>query len=397
VRWSGPCRSPRSSTRTEGSRTDGSERRTLLLVGTGILAVAALAAGAFVLLVWAVAAALPALAAIWWNRAAWRGLEATAEVRPAKVFAGERVAITVRIRNASRLPRPIVRASLWLPEGLRIDRSGDAPAAGDRRRLSIEGRSEVTVRFDVSAAARGEHWVDPIDVELADPFDLVRVRRQIPLEGPIVVMPEPSSGAPLRVRRVLPFGAPAPAARLFEDRERFAGVRAYEPGDPMRHVHWRLSAHAGELQTMLFDPTRSAEVLFAVDVAHGEPFWRSVDVPLAEETIGWASYAARQAIASGWRVGLVANTHLKRGRGALRIPPATSAARESALFTALARMPNQPTNDLAPVLREVGRRMVRRTTVLVLSPDPGPSLRREMAVLRRRGADVVHVAPEAPS
>ena len=29
-------------------------------------------------------------------------------------------------------------------------------------------------------------------------------------------------------------------------------------------------------------------------------------------------------------MGLVANTHLKRGRGALRIPPATSAAREAA-------------------------------------------------------------------
>ena len=63
------------------------------------------------------------------------------------------------------------------------------------------------------------------------------------------------------------------------------------------------------------------------------------------------------------------------------------------LFTALARMPNQPTNDLAPVLREVARRMARRTTVLVLSPDPGPVLRHEMEVLRRRGADVVHVAP----
>jgi uncharacterized protein (DUF58 family) len=350
-----------------------------------------------VLLVWAVAAAIPPLAGLWWSRNAFRGVEVTASTNPTKAFAGERVAIAVRIRNGSRLPRPIARVSLWLPEGLRVDRPGDPPSAVDRRRLSLEGRSEVTVRFDVSAAHRGEHWIDPIDVELADPFELVRVRRQVPLGSPIVVMPEPTTGAPLRVRRVLPFGAPAPAARLFEDRERFAGVRAYEPGDPIRHVHWRLSAHAGELQTMLFDPTRSAEVLFAVDVAHGEPFWRSVDAPLAEETIGWASYAARQAIASGWRVGLVANTHLKRGRGALRIPPATSAARESALFTALARMPNQPTNDLAPVLREVGRRMIRRATVLVLSPEPGPSLLREMEVLRRRGADVVHVAPEAPT
>ena len=231
-------------------------------------------------------------------------------------------------------------------------------------------------------------------MDLGDPFDLSPIRRRLEVDRPLLVMSEPAFGVPLRVRRALPFGSPTQAARLFEDREHFAGVRDYEPGDPMHHVHWRLSAHAGTLQTKKFDPTRSAEVLFALDVAHGEPFWQSVDERLAEETIGWASYAARQAIAAGWRVGLVANTHLRRGRGPLRIAASTSAGQESALFAALARMPNQPTNDLAPVLREVGRRMVRRTTVLVLSPEPGPWLRHEIEVLRRRGSDVVHLSPE---
>jgi uncharacterized protein (DUF58 family) len=355
----------------------------------------ALASGAFVVLVWAAAVFLPAVAGLWWLRAAWRGVEVRSELRPAKAFAGEDVTLRIEIRNTKRTPLPVVRVVVALPEGISAGHEpGPVTFSGHRRRLSIEGSSDAAVSFTVRTQHRGEFWLEPIEIELSDPFDLVPVRRRIPLERPIVVMPEPANGVPLRVRRVLPFGAPASAVHLFEDQEHFAGVRDYEPGDPMHHVHWRLSAHSRRLQTMRFDPTRSAEVLFALDVARGEPFWRSVDAELAEETIGWASYAARQAIAAGWRVGLVANTHLKRGRGALRIPPATSAASEAALFTALARMPNQPTNDLAPVLREVGRRMVRRTTVLVLSADPGPSLLREIAVLRRRGADVVHVAPE---
>lgn len=350
------------------------------------------------MLVWASAVVLPAFAGLWWSLTAWRGVEVRSEMTPTKVFAGEDVTLRIEIRNAKRTPLPIVRLAVALPEGLSPGfELAPLAFAGHRRRLSIEGRSDVSVSLRVRTDRRGEFWLEPIDVELSDPFDLMPVRRTIAVERPIVVMPEPSSGAALRVRRALPFGAPAPAARLFEDREHFAGVRDYEAGDPMHHVHWRLSAHAGRLQTMVFDPTRSAEVLLALDVARGEPFWRSVDAELAEETIGWASSAARQAIAAGWRVGLVANTHLKRGRGALRIPPATSGASEAALFTALARMPNQPTNDLAPVLREVGRRMVRRTTVLVLSTDPGPALLREIAVLRRRGADVVHVAPGLPT
>ncbi len=200
---------------------------------------------------------------------------------------------------------------------------------------------------------------------------------------------------PIRMRRWLPFGMPVPAARLFEDREHFAGVRDYQPGDPMHHVHWRLSAHAGHLQTKMYEPTRSAEVLFALDLAGGEPFWEAADADAAEETIGMASYLARQAIHAGWRAGLVANTHLRRGRGPLRVPAAASAGQESVLFTALARMPNQPTNDLAPVLREVGRRLSGKTTVIVLSAHPGPSLQHEMERLRRRGADVIAVSPSA--
>ena len=70
-----------------------------------------------------------------------------------------------------------------------------------------------------------------------------------------------------------------------------------------------------------------------------------------------------------------------------------SAGNEAVLFAALARMPNQPTSDLGPVLREVGRRLVRRTTVIVVSPRPGPALSHEMEVLRRRGCDVLHLSP----
>jgi hypothetical protein len=45
------------------------------------------------------------------------------------------------------------------------------------------------------------------------------------------------------------------------------------------------------------------------------------------------------------------------------------------------------------VLREVGRRLVRRTTVIVVSPRPGPLLLHEMEALRRKGSDVIHLSP----
>ena len=357
-----------------------------------LAAIFATAWGRTPMLVWAAAVVAIAGGAAWWSGVAWRGVSVDVAFEPASAFIGEPTFVVVRIANAKRRALPIVRVTARLPEGLDPGPDPDPTAFhGHRRRLQIPGGHEATLRLPVHPQRRGEYWLDRLTIELADPFDLAPIRRDLEAQRPLLVMPSPRAGVPLHVRRWLPFGSPVPTGRLFEDPEHLAGARDYAPGDPMHHVHWRLSAHAGRLQTKTYEPTRSAEILFALDLAGGEPFWEATDASGAEETIGVASYLARQAIHAGWRAGMVANTHLRRGRGPLRVPAAASAGQESVLFTALARMPNQPTNDLAPVLREVGRRLTRRTTVVVLSPHPGPSLVHEMERLRRKGSDVVHL------
>jgi uncharacterized protein (DUF58 family) len=180
---------------------------------------------------------------------------------------------------------------------------------------------------------------------------------------------------------------------MFEERERFAGVRPYEPGDPFNRIHWRLTGHTGALQTKLFEPTRSGEVVLAMDLSVGEPFWDAIFPQVAEDTIGWAAFLARDAIEAGWRVGLLANTHLTRGRGPLRVPASLAKGHEAALFAALARMPNEPTSDMAPVLSEGLRRAGQKPTVILISPEPGPGLRHQVALLRRRGIEVIQVSP----
>ena len=373
---------------------DTPERRQIALYVAGIVGAFAMAWGQAVVLLWAAAIAGLAVAATFWSRSALGGVVVESAFEPPRAFVGEDVTLRINISNTKWMPLPIVRLLVRYPPGLLPEDAPDPTALrGHRRRLSLGGRTEVELRLPVVAPTRGEYWLEAVDVVVSDPFDLAPIRLEAAPERPLLVMPAPRTGIPLRIVRRLPFGAPAPAVRLFEDREHFAGVRDYEPGDPMHHVHWRVSAHAGRLQTKRFEPTRSAEVLFAVDVSHGEPFWHAVDPATAEESIAWASYLARQAIHAGWRTGLIANTHLRRGAGPLRVPTSISTGNESVLFSALARMPNQPTSDLGPVLRELGRRLVRRTTVIVISPRPGPSLTHEMEVLRIRGCDVIHLSP----
>ena len=358
------------------------------------LGVVAVAAGNLPLLLWATATGVIAGGAALWARVVWHGVEVTARFRPARAFMGERVVLRLQLTNTKRLPLPLVRLWVWLPRGLRPG-GGSEPTTirGFRRRISVPGRTKVTLDLPVIPVRRGEYWLERIRIELSDPFDLAPIHRELVPESDLLVMPESRIEIPVGIRRRLPFGAPAPAQRMFEDRERFAGVRPYEPGDPLNRVHWKLSAHSGRLQIKLFEPSRSARVQLALDLATGEPFWDSIYPDIAEDVIEWASFLAHQAIDAGWRVGLVANTHLTRGRGPLRVPASTARGQEAALFAALARMPNEATSDLAPILRVAGRDLGREATVVVLSSRPGRWLTHEMTVLRRRGAEVLHLSP----
>ncbi len=379
-----------------------------------MVGVIAAAAGRTTVLLWGMAVAGVAAATAWWTRAAWRGVRVESSFAPHRAFLGEPVVLTVRLVNDKPVPLPLVNLGVWLPPGLfpvqgaegagagyrgmwlpEDQEPGEVSAAirGYRRRLSVAGRSEAVLELPVRVTRRGEFPVERIEVELSDPFGLAPVRRPFRPQADLLVMPDPRIAVPAGVRATLPFGAPARAARMFEERERFAGVRPYEPGDPMGRIHWRATAHAGDLQTKLFEPTRSADVLIALDLAVGEPFWDSVYPQIAEDTIAWGAFLAREAVSTGWRVGLAANTHLTRYRGALRVPPSSARGHEAMLFAALARMPNEPTADMAPVLHDLGRALGPQATVVLVSPRPGPALRHEVARLRRRGTQVVELSP----
>jgi uncharacterized protein (DUF58 family) len=366
-------------------------------VALGVAVGAALLAAAWdttPLLLWASGLALIAGAASWWMGTLRTGIEVELAFEPARIFLGEPATLVLRVVNRRRLPLPVVRVSVPLPPGLGAEQEPDPTAfMGHRRRFPVAARSEVEMQLPVFPRERGEYWVEGVTVELSDPFELAPVRRELGASRPLLVIPRVRGRGRVAIARSLPFGSPAAAAHLFEDREHMAGVRPYEPGDPMHHVHWRASAHAGALQTKRFQPTRSAEVLLAIDLSAGEPFWHGVDVGAAESAIGCAASVAREAVHAGWRTGLVANTHLRRGRGPLRVRPGAAVGHEAALFAALARMPNQPTNDLAPVLREAGRALPRRASVVVVSGEPGRALTHEMETLRRRGLDVTLLDP----
>jgi uncharacterized protein (DUF58 family) len=104
-----------------------------------------------------------------------------------------------------------------------------------------------TVEYTVNADRRGRFQLGPVAVGLTDPFGLVRLRRTFSSTTSLVVTP--------RVVDLPAIPVGGGWTGTGDNRPRaFAGgsaedvtVRDYRLGDELRRIHWRATAHAGQL------------------------------------------------------------------------------------------------------------------------------------------------------
>ncbi|HSJ29682.1 MAG TPA: DUF58 domain-containing protein [Acidimicrobiia bacterium] len=137
----------------------------------------------------------------------------------------------------------------------------------------------------VVAARRGLHRIGPAIVSTGDLFGLRTVQQALVPSSDLLVYPRI---VPLKTLE-LAAGAPLPfvptTVPLQSDPTRIVGVREYEPGDPMRTIHWTASAAAGSLLVKKHRPATSRDVLLTVDLSrssHPSPGRnRSVELAIA--------------------------------------------------------------------------------------------------------------------
>ena len=198
--------------------------------------------------------ALPLLSAVVTTRGRHKlGLSRTVE--PAQVTVGQVAHVDLHLSNQGRAPTGLLLVEEQVPYAL-----------GVRPRFVIDRMGpnwHRAVRYAVRSELRGRYTLGPMTVRVNDPFGLVAFVRSFQSHAALVVTPE-----------VVPLPA-IPLAGTYsgtgEHRPRsFAGgsaedvtTREYRHGDDLRRVHWRSSAHAGELMVRREEqPWESRATLF---------------------------------------------------------------------------------------------------------------------------------------
>lgn len=181
----------------------------------------------------------------------------TRSVSPSTLTAGGTGTAVLRLRNGSKVA---ALPALW------SDRLPWHPGHTPLEPLqALPPGSAVTLRYGFEPPVRGILRLGPLQTEVQDPFGLARARFTLGDEERIVVAPASVALA----QGSIDLASTSGAARLF-DHHALAGehdvmTRDYRPGDALRRVHWKASAHHGELMVREDEKHSHSEAVVLLD------------------------------------------------------------------------------------------------------------------------------------
>jgi uncharacterized protein (DUF58 family) len=162
---------------------------------------------------------------------------------PQVVALGRPTRATVRVTNLSLLPCLEADWDDRLPAGVTGDHTGALPSLGGSRGAD----ARATFTYELQGLRRGRHLVGPLRVDVHDPFGLVHRRHTFGDVEALTVLPRRIDLPPITPRGAGDDGATRPAPQNVGVGDDDIIARAYLPGDALKRIHWKASAHRAQL------------------------------------------------------------------------------------------------------------------------------------------------------
>jgi uncharacterized protein (DUF58 family) len=371
------------------------------MTGTAFLAILLLLVGTLldvpVAIVLAIVVLLIEIVRSVWARFGLERLTYRRHLERDRITWGEEIATSIEVWNRKRLPLAWLKAEDEASPGVVVrERSLVIGGRGGRvlrNAWTLAPFERVTRRFHVTAERRGVYELGPVGLSVGDLFAREAAAEQRPGVERFLVRPRTVPTAALD-RRDTWGGLDRARFGLTEDPSRFAGVREYAPGDPIRRIHARASARLDRPVVKRFEPSRDREVLIALDVetAAGQAWETTWDVEEVESLFVVAASIARSLALERAAFGLAAAGYHGAESRFAHVAVSEAPGQLERVLDLLARLSAHPSAPFDRLLGMILRVVRPGTTVLVLTArDPSPYL----AWLRRieqSGCRVVVVA-----
>ncbi|WP_329605182.1 DUF58 domain-containing protein [Undibacterium hunanense] len=201
------------------------------------------------------------------------------------VFAGEETEYTVFLINR----KPTQRYAIWVGFAGHPDKAVD-----------ISPNSQTAIQLSCPTRARGLQAIPRVRLQTWFPLGLLRAWSTWLPDAQAIVYPQPELNPP-----PLPVSGKAKnEVQGHAGEEDFSGVRAYQPGDPMKHLAWKHiarvdSALGGQLVTKQFSGGSGSDVTIDFSAL---PTHMDTELKLSRMT-SWVLEADQHGLTFGFRLG----------------------------------------------------------------------------------------------
>ncbi len=211
---------------------------------------------------------------------------------------GDEIEEIVVLYNAS--PLPVMWAEF-------LDRSNLPGYTVSSVRMA-DAQSTTKWRAHTLCTQRGTFMLGPWELRLGDPLGIFLIRQVYTQQQEVLIYPPLAPLPPHLLPHTAAVGTHRPLHQpLPAETINAITIRAYQPGDPLRRVHWRTTAHRQALFTKVFEPEASSTIWLIPDfdpTAH----WGTGADSTEETMVLLAASLAAQLLKMNLAVGLLAST-----------------------------------------------------------------------------------------
>ena len=334
------------------------------------------------------------IAARIWERFAFRSVTHSRSISRQRAFIGDTVEYSVSLDNDKVLPLIWVDIQDSFPDGLDLTGAtmrGTGLEANRQHTIttSLLPYQKATWKYSLTCSERGYHRIGPVRLRTGDIFGFSSAETRYTKFDHLLVFPRVLDVEGLVFPPEHPMGEIRGSKPIYFDTNRVVGQRDYQARDPMKHIDWKATARARSLQTRVFEPVVSLNMLIVMNGATREHSWQGSNRRLFERTVTVAASVASLADRRGFSYGVVSNAVASYTGKWINVPIGASSSQLSMTLEALAMAAPYVVAPLSEVINSERDSLPAGATVLLVTPSLSDTLIEDIAGIRIHGFPVL--------
>ena len=332
-----------------------------------------------------------------WGRYCLSGVSYARRFVSDRLFFDEETDLWIEVTNAKPLPLTWLKTEDSLPLELKLQRAdwGYSPVPQHRTLLnlySLRWYEKVRRRYRLKSERRGVFELGPVLVSSGDLFGFRTRRAELATPQSVLVYPKIVSLEHLGLPPARPLGDFGSTRHIIDDPLRLAGARDYQAGDSVRFIHWKATAHRGNLQTKVFDPSSAPHWIIALNTQTLDHLYEGVVPDFLETAIVVAASLAHAGLEARRSVGLFTNSAVHGSDRPVQLPASRHAQQAVQILEALAQLTHPPLTTFENLLRLEGRHLPYGASVFAITPVVNTAIVSTLLDYRAKGHPVALIA-----